>query len=347
MAVGNRPTISTQALPPAESATFLESAFFSRNGPGAELPSPANVREQGTVQDPTLKGRNFGFQPVRYEHLSLIVKYGRAPQVTVAEGQLLWALRRVLPTVPVPEVYGWTHDNGQGFIYMELVKGVTLEQRYLRAFEAGRNTTSVKYEVHVKLRTKRDGPVIRNQIRLPHAVRSDLRVCVICPEGSRAAKEAKAAGADIVGEQEVFDAVKAGKIDFDVCICHTNSLQNLNKAGLGRVLGPRGLMPSAKMGTVVDNVATTVRNMRGGSIYRERSGVVKLAIGQLGFSPEELKNNLGAFITAIKKDAAGMSDQVSKDIAEVVLSTTNGPGFSLNGEYKSESSPPMHALTGC
>ncbi|EEQ29011.1 conserved hypothetical protein [Microsporum canis CBS 113480] len=130
MAVGNRPTISTQALPPAESATFLESAFFSRNGPGAELPSPANVREQGTVQDPTLKGRNFGFQPVRYEHLSLIVKYGRAPQVTVAEGQLLWALRRVLPTVPVPEVYGWTHDNGQGFIYMELVKGVTLEQRW-------------------------------------------------------------------------------------------------------------------------------------------------------------------------------------------------------------------------
>lgn len=190
--------------------------------------------------------------------------------------------------------------------------------RYLRAFEAGRNTSSVKYEVHVKLRTKRDGPVIRNQIRLPHAVRSDLRVCVICPPGSRAAKEAKAAGADIVGEEEVFNSIKAGNIDFDVCICHTNSLPSLNKAGLGRVLGPKGLMPSAKLGTVVDNVATTVRNMRGGSIYRERSGVVKLAIGQLGFSPEELKNNLGAFIAAIKKDAAGMSDQISKDIAEVV-----------------------------
>ncbi|DAA77380.1 TPA_exp: Uncharacterized protein A8136_6640 [Trichophyton benhamiae CBS 112371] len=219
--------------------------------------------------------------------------------------------------------------------------------RYLRAFEAGRNTSSVKYEVHVKLRTKRDGPVIRNQIRLPHAVRSDLRVCVICPPGSRAAKEAKAAGADIVGEEEVFNSIKAGNIDFDVCICHTNSLPSLNKAGLGRVLGPKGLMPSAKLGTVVDNVATTVRNMRGGSIYRERSGVVKLAIGQLGFSPEELKNNLGAFIAAIKKDAAGMSDQISKDIAEVVLSTTNGPGFSLNGEYKSENSPPLHMLTGC
>ncbi|KAF3490864.1 uncharacterized protein GIQ15_00381 [Arthroderma uncinatum] len=130
MAVENRPKISPHALPPAESATFLESSFFSRNGPGTELPSPANVREQGTVQDPTSKDRDFSFQPVRYEQLGLIVKYGRAPQVTVAEGQLLWALRRVLPTVPVPEVYGWTHDNGQVFIYMELVQGVTLEQRW-------------------------------------------------------------------------------------------------------------------------------------------------------------------------------------------------------------------------
>ncbi|KAK2882560.1 hypothetical protein FQN49_000245 [Arthroderma sp. PD_2] len=219
--------------------------------------------------------------------------------------------------------------------------------RYLRAFEAGRNTTSVKYEVHVKLRTKRDGAVIRNQIRLPHAVRSDLRVCVITTPGTRAAKEAKAAGADIVGEEDVFESIKAGNTDFDVCICHANSLQNLNKAGLGRILGPKGLMPSVKMGTVVDNVATTVRNMRSGSIYRERAGVVKLAIGQLGFSPEELKSNLGAFIGAIKKDAAGLSDQISKEIAEVVLSTTNGPGFSLNGEYKSESSPPTYTLTGC
>ncbi|KAF3479500.1 mitochondrial 54S ribosomal protein MRPL1 [Arthroderma uncinatum] len=219
--------------------------------------------------------------------------------------------------------------------------------RYLRAYEAGRSTTSVKYEVHIKLRTKRDGTVIRNQIRLPHAVRSDLRVCVITTPDSRAAKEAKAAGADIVGEDEVFEAIKAGKIDFDVCICHTTSLANMNKAGLGRILGPKGLMPSTKMGTVVDNVAVTVRNMRAGSVYRERSGVVKLAIGQLGFSPEELRTNLSAFIAALKKDAAAISHQISKDIAEVVLSTTNGPGFSLNGDFKSESSPPTHELTGC
>lgn len=130
MAAASQVEISTQTLPPAESATFLESSFFSRNGPGAELPSPANILELGIVQDPTLKDRDFAFKPVRYEHLGLVVKYGRAPQVTVAEGQLLWALCRVLPAVPVPEVYGWTHDNGQVFIYMELVQGVTLKQRW-------------------------------------------------------------------------------------------------------------------------------------------------------------------------------------------------------------------------
>ncbi|KAM5466995.1 hypothetical protein MauCBS54593_005615 [Microsporum audouinii] len=130
MAAENRPTISTETLPSADSISFLESSFFTRNGSGAKLPSPAEVREQGAIQDPTSKDRNFSFRPVRYKQLGLIVKYGRAPEVTVAEGQLLWAFPRILPTIPVPEVYGWTHDNGQIFIYMELIQGVTLEQRW-------------------------------------------------------------------------------------------------------------------------------------------------------------------------------------------------------------------------
>ncbi|KKZ62392.1 hypothetical protein EMCG_03219 [[Emmonsia] crescens] len=81
-----RPTISTQVLPSAESATFLESSFFSRNGPGAGLPAPSNAREQAAIQDPASKDRDFGFKPIRYEHLGLIVKYGCAPELTVAEG---------------------------------------------------------------------------------------------------------------------------------------------------------------------------------------------------------------------------------------------------------------------
>jgi hypothetical protein len=130
--------IATQALPPADSATFLDSPFFARNGPDAELPSPADVRRQCFIQDPTSKNRYFRFPPVYYEKLGLVVKFGRLLEVTTAEGQCLWALRRILPSVPVPEVYGWTHDGGQAFIYMELVRGYTLEKQWDRLDRTGR-----------------------------------------------------------------------------------------------------------------------------------------------------------------------------------------------------------------
>ncbi|PGG95208.1 ribosomal protein L1 [Helicocarpus griseus UAMH5409] len=217
--------------------------------------------------------------------------------------------------------------------------------RWIRAFEAGRPLESVKYEVHVRLRSLRGGAVLRNQLRLPHSVQPLARVCVICPPGSRAAKEAASVGAEVIGEEEVFEEIKKENINFDLCICHTSSLQAMNKAGLGRILGPKGLMPTPKMGTVVDDVARTVQNMRGGTSYRERMGVVRIAVGQLGFSPEQLKQNIVAFISQLKKDVAAM-DETSKDVLEVVLSSTNSPGFSLNGDFRSPDSPPVHALTG-
>ncbi|KAL5355371.1 ribosomal protein L1-like protein [Aspergillus floccosus] len=218
--------------------------------------------------------------------------------------------------------------------------------RYLRAFEVGREPTVSKYEVHVRLRTMKDGPVIRNMLRFPHSVQTESRICVVCPPGSRHEKEARAAGAVLVGEQEVFDAVKSGKIEFDRCIAHPDSLDALNKAGLGRILGPRGLMPSAKTGTVVEDVASRVEMLRGGTVYRERDAVIRLPIGQLGFSPEQLRDNLRATIEQIKKDAAGLNDRINKEIYEVVLSSTNGPGFSLNGEFKSDNSPDPASLSG-
>ncbi|KAL4894546.1 ribosomal protein L1 [Aspergillus ambiguus] len=218
--------------------------------------------------------------------------------------------------------------------------------RYIRAFEVGREPTVSKYEVHVRLRTMKDGPVIRNMLRFPHSVQTESRICVVCPPGSRHEKEARAAGAVLVGEQEVFDAVKSGKIEFDRCIAHPDSLDALNKAGLGRVLGPRGLMPSAKTGTVVEDVASRVEMLRGGTVYRERDAVIRLPIGQLGFSPEQLRDNLRATIEQIKKDAAGLNDRINKEIYEVVLSSTNGPGFSLNGEFKSDNSPDTASLRG-
>jgi len=141
---------------------------------------------------------------------------------------------------------------------------------------------------------------------------------VICPPDSKTAEEAKAAGASLVGEDEIFDAIKAGNIEFERCICHTDSLQKLNKAGVARILGPRGLMPSTKTGTVVSQVATTVRNMVGGSEYRERMGVIRMAVGQLGFTPEQLQSNVKAFMDTLKKDIGQLSDRISKEIHEVV-----------------------------
>ncbi|KAI9828404.1 MAG: mitochondrial 54S ribosomal protein mrpl1 [Thelocarpon impressellum] len=217
--------------------------------------------------------------------------------------------------------------------------------RYLRAFEVGRPPTSAKYEMHLKLDTLKNGPAVRNRLRLPHPVKTDLRICVICPADSKHAEAARSQGAALVGEDEIFDAVKAGRIEFDRCICQLDSLAKLNKAGLGRVLGPKGLMPSAKTGTVVKDVGASVRDMVGASEYRERLGVVRMAVGQLGFTPEELQKNIRAFVENVRKDIGQMSDRISKNIHEVVLSSTNGPGFSLNGDFRSPSSPPTKELS--
>jgi large subunit ribosomal protein L1 len=175
-------------------------------------------------------------------------------------------------------------------------------------------------------------------MRLPHPVKTDLRICVICPPNSKYAEAARAAGAYLVGEEDVFEAVKDGRIEFDRCLCQTDSLAKLNKAGLGRILGPRGLMPNAKTGTVIKDPAAAVKEMVGGSEYRERMGVVRMAIGQLGFTPEEMQRNIKAFMEAVKKDMAALSDKITKEVAEVVLSSTNAPGFSLNGTFRSPAS---------
>lgn len=207
--------------------------------------------------------------------------------------------------------------------------------RYIRAFEVGRKPTSVKYEMHLKFKTLKNGPVIRNRLRLPHPVKTDVRICVICPPDSKFAKDALAAGASVVGEEEIFEAVKDGRVEFDRCICQTDSLVKMNKAGMGRFLGPRGMMPSTKLGTVVKDPASMLKDLIGGAEYRERVGVVRMAVGQLGFTPEEMQRNIKAFIEAVKKDMATLSDRVNKELAEVVLSSTNAPGFPLNGDFRS------------
>lgn len=128
------------------------------------------------------------------------------------------------------------------------------------------------------------------------------------------------AGASVVGEDTVFDAVKAGRIDFDRCICHVDSVSKLNAAGVARILGPRGLMPSVKLGTITKDINGMMQGLVGGNEYREKLGVIRCAVGQLGFTPEEMQANIKAFIAEIKKDIVVLSDQIGKDIHEVVSS---------------------------
>jgi large subunit ribosomal protein L1 len=170
----------------------------------------------------------------------------------------------------------------------------------------------------VKLRGLKNGPVIRNRLRLPHPVKTDLRICVICPPDSKHAEAAKKAGAVLVGEDDIIDAIKEGRIEFDRCLCHPDSLPKLAKSGVARILGPRGLMPSNKTNTVVRDVEEALKGMIGSSEFREKIGVVRMAVGQLGFTPEEMQRNVRAFIDSVKKELGRISDATDKSIAEVV-----------------------------
>ncbi|KAK1671255.1 ribosomal protein L1p/L10e family protein [Colletotrichum godetiae] len=214
--------------------------------------------------------------------------------------------------------------------------------RYLRAFEVGRPPQSIKYEIHVHLKTPRNGAVVKNRIRLPNPVKSDIRVGVICPEGSPIAQQALQAGAIVAGQESVFEAIKNDNIVFNRLICHTDSEAALNKAALGRILGPKGLMPNRRMKTITDNIASSIRETMGADNYRERTGVIRMAIGQLGFTPKMLSANVKAFVASIKSDLADL--ETHKEVHEVVLSSSQAPGFSLNGNFDStdEEATPAH-----
>ncbi|PWW78361.1 ribosomal protein L1 [Tuber magnatum] len=206
---------------------------------------------------------------------------------------------------------------------------LTEAMRYIRAMEVGRNPLSVKYDLAVRLRTPKTSAIIRNRIRLPTPVKTEKRVCVIA-EGEHA-EAARQAGAAIVGTEEVFEQIRNRNLDFELCIAHEDSFKALVATKLAKVLGPRGLMPSPKFGTVVKNTGAAIRDLVGRSDYKERMGVVRLAIGQLRFTEAQLAENIKTFMSHLRKDIAAL-DNVTKSIHEVVLSSTHSSGFTLNGQ---------------
>ncbi|OTA90027.1 hypothetical protein M434DRAFT_398268 [Hypoxylon sp. CO27-5] len=221
--------------------------------------------------------------------------------------------------------------------------------RYLRAAEVGHPPSSVTYELALKIRTPKNSPVLRNRIRLPYPIKNDTRIAVICKEGSGAMHDARTGGAVAFGEDSLFQLIRENpnKLPFNRLICHVDSEPALKKAGLGRILGPKGLMPSIKTNTITKSVKTLMHEMVGAENYRERIGAIRMPIGNIRFTPKMLGENIKTLVMEVKGNIANMEDKVKKDLVEVVLSSTNGPGFSLNGGFNpsDEKIQPAHLST--
>lgn len=142
--------------------------------------------------------------------------------------------------------------------------------------------------------------------------------------------EALELGAVVAGGETLLEDIRNGKIPFNKFICHADMADALSKARVARILGPKGLMPNIKNKTITKDIKSTMQDMAGAEEYRERRGVVRIAIGQLTFTPHMLGENIKTLMSALKTDVGNIDDSYVKAVDEVVLSSTHGPGFSLN-----------------
>ena len=167
--------------------------------------------------------------------------------------------------------------------------------------------------------------MVRGVVNLPNGSGRSVRVGVFA-RGAKA-EEAKAAGADVVGAEDLVEKVQAGNIDFDRCIATPDLMPLVGR--LGKVLGPRGMMPNPKVGTVTMDVATAVRGVKGGSVeFRvEKAGIVQAGIGKASFSADKLVQNIKAFADAVQK--AKPSGAKGTYIERVAVSSTMGPGVKI------------------
>lgn len=164
--------------------------------------------------------------------------------------------------------------------------------------------------------------MVRGVCQLPNGSGRTVRVAVFAKDDK--AEEAKAAGADIVGAQELVDEVQKGKITFDRCIATPDMMPLVGR--LGKILGPRGLMPNPKVGTVTPDVASAVKAAKGGAVeFRvEKAGIIHAGVGKSSFSTDALVENIKAFVDAVlKAKPAGAKGTFVKRVA---VSSTMGPG---------------------
>ena len=168
--------------------------------------------------------------------------------------------------------------------------------------------------------------MVRGVVALPNGTGKSVRVAVFTKEEK--ADEAKAAGADLVGAEDLAEEIQNGKIDFDRCIATPDMMAVVVK--LGKVLGPKGLMPNPKLGTVTPNIADAIKAAKGGEIeFRvEKAGIVQAGIGKSSFAQEALVENVNAFVNAILK--AKPNGVKGTYVERVTLSSTMGPSVKLD-----------------
>jgi large subunit ribosomal protein L1 len=185
---------------------------------------------------------------------------------------------------------------------------------------------TVEIAMNLGVDPKHADQMVRGVVNLPNGTGRTLRVAVFA-RGAKA-DEAKAAGADVVGAEDLVAAVNGGEINFDRCIATPDMMPLVGR--LGKVLGPRGLMPNPKVGTVTMDVAAAVKASKGGAVeFRvEKAGIVQGSVGKASFGAEKLAENIRAFVDAVNKaKPAGAKGAYLKRVA---ISSTMGPGVKLD-----------------
>lgn len=198
--------------------------------------------------------------------------------------------------------------------------------RLLKDLSSVKFEESVDVAVNLGVDPRKSDQVVRGSTVLPHGTGRSVRVAVFA-QGA-AADAAREAGADTVGLEALAEEVKAGKLDFDVVIAAPDAMRVVGQ--LGRILGPRGLMPNPKVGTVTPDVATAVRNAKAGQIqYRtERGGIVHCPIGKVHFEAGALRANLEALLADLNRARPGTAKGVY--LRKVTVSSTMGPGLAVD-----------------
>lgn len=196
----------------------------------------------------------------------------------------------------------------------------------LKEFATAKFNETVEVAVNLGIDAKKSDQGVRGATTLPHGTGSDVRVAVFTQ--GEAADKAKAAGADFVGMEDLAEEIKNGMMDFDVVVASPDAMRVVGQ--LGQVLGPRGLMPNPKTGTVTPDVETAVANAKAGQVrYRtDKNGIIHGGIGKINFEASAIRGNLEAVLVDLQKAKPAAAKGIY--LKKVSLSTTMGPGLTID-----------------